>query len=81
MPNPFSFYKTPASAREHQSNANYWTYAKMDAIEIMQEWERDHPRQTVPCDIQANVHTCKWVEKEFIRKAQQAREEEKRAAT
>jgi len=77
MSNPFSFYKTPATAREHQSNANYWTYAKMDAIETMQEWERDHPRQIVPCEIQANVHTCKWVEKEFIRKAQQAREEEK----
>jgi hypothetical protein len=78
--NPFSFYKTPATAREHQSNANYWTYAKMDAIETMQEWERDHPRQIVPCEIQANARTCRWVEKEFIRKAQQARENEKRDA-
>jgi hypothetical protein len=73
MPNPFTFYKTPAAPREHQSNANYWTYAKQEAIEIMQEWEQNHPRQVVPCEIQANVHTCRWVEKEFIYKAQQAR--------
>ena len=32
MPNPFTFYNPAATAKEHQSNANYWTYAKMDAI-------------------------------------------------
>lgn len=80
MPNPFTFYNPASTAREHQSNANYWTYAKMDAIETLQEWERDHPRQQAPCELIANVHTCKWVEKEMIYKAQQARLAEKRTA-
>ncbi|MGA2876780.1 MAG: hypothetical protein ABSE82_14750, partial [Nitrososphaerales archaeon] len=43
MANPFTFYKSPHTVSEHQSNANYWTYAKMDAIDKMQEWESAHP--------------------------------------
>jgi hypothetical protein len=72
--NPFTFYKSPSTPKEHQSNANYWTYAKMDAIEKLQEWEANHPNQhPAPQELIANVHTCKWVEKEFIYKAQQMR--------
>jgi hypothetical protein len=80
MANPFTFYKSPHTVSEHQSNANYWTYAKMDAIDKMQEWESAHPREVVPCEIQADVRTSRWVEKEYIRKAQQAREEQARQA-
>jgi hypothetical protein len=71
--NPFTFYKTPSTPKEHQSNANYWTYEKMDAIETLQAWERDHPKQQAPQELIANVHTCKWVEKEYIRDARKAR--------
>jgi hypothetical protein len=78
--NPFTFYNPATTTKEHQSNANYWTYAKMDAIETLQEWESMHPKQTAPCELIANVHTCKWVEKEMIYKAQQARLSEKRTA-
>jgi len=80
MANPFTFYNEPATAREHQSNANYWTYAKAEAIETLQEWEANHPRQQAPCQLIADVHTATWVEKEFIRKAQQARATAGRAA-
>jgi hypothetical protein len=72
--NPFTFYNKPTTPKEHQSNANYWTYAKMAATEALQEWERDHPRQQAPQELIANVHTCKWVEKEFIYKAQSVRQ-------
>lgn len=73
MSNPFKYYNPANTPQEHQSNANYWTYAKMDAIETLQEWEGTHPQQQAPQELIANVHTCKWVEKEHIRKAQQAR--------
>lgn len=73
MPNPFTFHNQPATVKEHQANANYWTYAKMEAIETLQEWEELHPKMQAPGELIANVHTSKWVEKEYIRKAQQAR--------
>lgn len=77
MANPFQFYPAPASAREHQSNANYWTYARAEAAERVQEWEREHPGKVVPCEVQADAHTARWVEREYARKAQQARQAEK----
>ena len=29
MSNPFTYYKTPKSKKEAQSNINYWWYVKM----------------------------------------------------
>lgn len=73
MPNPFAYYKHPSTPKEHQSNANFQTYAKMEAIENLQEWEDMHPKMQAPCELISAVNTMRWVEKEYIRKAQQAR--------
>lgn len=70
MPNPFTYYSKPTCAREHQSNANNATYQKHEAIERLQEY--DSAGLKAPCDVIADVQTMRWVEKEYIRKAQQA---------
>lgn len=71
MPNPFTYYAKPATPKEHQSNANNATYQKMEAIEALQAY--DDAGVKAPCDVISAVHTMRCVEKEYIRKAQQAR--------
>jgi hypothetical protein len=78
MPNPFTWYPRPVTAKEHQSNANRATYQKQEAIEALQEY--DEAGIKAPCDVISAVHTMRWVEKGLIRKAQQVRAEEALAA-
>ena len=71
MSNPFSWYPKPATPREHQSNANYWTYERMGAQETLAEY--DSAGIQAPCNVIADAHTARWVEREYIRLAQKAR--------
>lgn len=75
MSNPFPYYKHPQNAREHQSNANHFTYERMAANETLRAY--DAAGIQAPADVIADTHTARWVEREMIRTAQKARAAEK----
>lgn len=81
MPNPFTYYMKPTTAKEHQSNANNATYKKQEAIEELQAFEAQLPGKKAPCELISAVHTMRWVEKDYIRIAQKARAEEAQQKT
>lgn len=71
MANPFTFHKNATTPAEHQANANYYTYERMAACDALAEY--DNARVRAPADVISLAHTAKWVEKEFIRIARNAR--------
>ena len=73
--NPFQWFPRASTAKEHQSNANHATYNRMAACETLAEY--DAAKVKAPYDVIADSHTSKWVEKDLIRVAQNARQREK----
>lgn len=71
MANPFTFYKQPSNAKEHQANANWATYERMGACADLASFDALGVR--APQQVIADAHTSRWVEKEYQRKARQTR--------
>lgn len=72
MPNPFTFYPKPANSKEAQSNANHSYYNLMEAQERLQEADAAGDR-AAGIAASHDVHTCKWVNKEYQYEARKMR--------
>lgn len=81
--NPFQPVPNPQSAAEHRQNANHATYERMRADAKLAKHNatmgatKQHAMVAAGgADLFANAHTAKWVEREMLRKAKQAKAQE-----